>query len=70
MIKQLHSILRPFMLRRTKKEVDSTILPKKEIYIYVGLSAVQITMYKSLLLKKSTGINDDLNKSYYNNLLM
>ena len=58
------------MLRRTKKEVDSTIPPKKEIYIYVGLSKVQIDMYKSLLLNKSTGINEELNKSYYNNLLM
>lgn len=70
MIKQLHSILRPFMLRRTKKEVDSTIPAKKEIYIYVGLSKVQIEIYKNLLLKKSTGINEEVNKSYYNNLLM
>ncbi len=58
------------MLRRTKKEVDNSIPPKKEIYVYVGLSKTQVTMYKNLLLKKSTGINDELNKNYYNNLLM
>jgi SNF2 family DNA or RNA helicase len=29
MIQQLHKILRPFMLRRTKKEVEKTLPEKK-----------------------------------------
>ncbi len=29
MIQKLHKILKPFMLRRTKKEVESTLPPKK-----------------------------------------
>lgn len=71
MMKQLHTILKPFMLRRTKKEVDSSIPPKKEIYIYTGLSKIQIDLYKNLLLKKSISLeNNQINKNFYNNLLM
>ncbi|MFN9908186.1 MAG: SNF2-related protein [bacterium] len=32
--------MKPFMLRRTKAEVETSIPPKKEIYIYVGLSPI------------------------------
>ena len=38
LIKKLHQILRPFLLKRTKAVIDKTIPPKKEIHLYVGLS--------------------------------
>jgi SWI/SNF-related matrix-associated actin-dependent regulator of chromatin subfamily A member 5 len=53
MISQLHKILRPFMLRRTKSEVEKTLPGKKEILVYVGLSDVQLKIYKNLLQNRS-----------------
>lgn len=39
-IKQIHRLLRPFMLRRLKADVETSLLPKKEIYLYLGMSSV------------------------------
>lgn len=51
MINQLHSILRPFMLRRLKKEVAKGLPPKTETLLMVGMSKVQKKLYKDLLLR-------------------
>ena len=41
-VTKLHDILRPFLLRRVKKDVLAHLLPpKKEIVIYVPMSAIQ-----------------------------
>ena len=48
-IKQIHRLLRPFMLRRLKSDVETSLLPKKEIYLYVGMSTLQKQLYKSIL---------------------
>jgi len=48
-IKQIHRLLRPFMLRRLKSDVETSLLPKKEIYLYVGMSSLQKQLYKSIL---------------------
>ena len=37
-IEQLHRILRPFLLRRIKKEVERTLPPKVEIQVTVGIT--------------------------------
>jgi len=37
-ISQLHKILRPFMLRRLKKEVEKSLKPKVEMHISVGIT--------------------------------
>jgi SWI/SNF-related matrix-associated actin-dependent regulator of chromatin subfamily A member 5 len=37
-VKQLHKILRPFMLRRIKREVEKSLLPKIEMHIQVGIT--------------------------------
>ena len=37
-IEQLHRILRPFLLRRVKKEVEKTLPPKVEIHVTVGIT--------------------------------
>ena len=39
-IKKIHRLLRPFMLRRLKSDVETNLAPKKEIYLYVGMSTV------------------------------
>lgn len=50
-ISQLHRILRPFMLRRVKADVDKEIPPKKEVYIGAGLSPMQKKWYTDVLMK-------------------
>jgi len=37
-VQKLHQIIKPFMLRRVKSEVDKEIPPKNEIHLKVGLT--------------------------------
>jgi SWI/SNF-related matrix-associated actin-dependent regulator of chromatin subfamily A member 5 len=67
MIGQLHKILKPFMLRRTKLEVEKNLPVKKEVHIYVGLTEVQLKIYKNLLQNRNASEDE---KKYYLNLLM
>ena len=45
MVKKLHMIMRPFMLRRTKKELVVQLPDKIEINIQVKLSQLQVEVY-------------------------
>jgi SWI/SNF-related matrix-associated actin-dependent regulator of chromatin subfamily A member 5 len=45
-VQQLHKVLRPFLLRRVKADVEKSLLPKKEINIFVGLTDMQRKWYK------------------------
>ncbi|KAF2482789.1 SNF2 family N-terminal domain-containing protein [Neohortaea acidophila] len=56
-VQQLHKVLRPFLLRRVKSDVEKSLLPKKEINLYVGMSAMQIKWYKSILEKDIDAVN-------------
>lgn len=40
-VTKLHEILRPFLLRRIKKDVLTDMPPKKEIVVYAGMSKLQ-----------------------------
>ena len=40
-MERLHSVLRPFLLRRLKSDVEKKLLPKKETKIYLPLSKLQ-----------------------------
>ena len=51
LIRQLHKILRPFMLRRLKADVEKSLPPKHETILFVGMSAMQKKLYKDLLLR-------------------
>ena len=46
-------LLRPFMLRRTKEEVEKSMPPKLETTIGCPLSEMQLFWYKRLLLRES-----------------
>ncbi len=65
-ISVLHRILRPFILKRTKEVLGQTLPPKKEIHVYTGLTDLQVSIYKSLLLKRP--ISEDAKSSM--NILM
>ncbi|CAM9171442.1 unnamed protein product, partial [Ectocarpus sp. 4 AP-2014] len=57
MIKQLHKILRPFMLRRLKKEVEKSLPPKEETILFTSMSEVQRKVYKGVLMRDIDTIN-------------
>jgi len=52
-------VLRPFLLRRLKSEVEKRLKPKKEVKVYVGLSKLQREWYVFNILQicNSTEIN-------------
>lgn len=53
------------MLRRTKREVERQLPPKKEFHVSVPMSELQLSMYKNLIV--SSGAVGEVR---YHNLLM
>jgi SWI/SNF-related matrix-associated actin-dependent regulator of chromatin subfamily A member 5 len=56
-IKKLHTVLRPFMLRRVKKDVAKALPPKKETKLYIGLTKMQQEWYVKVLRKDALELN-------------
>ena len=56
-IGQLHKILRPFMLRRLKVDVEKSLPPKTETILFTGMSTMQKNLYKQILLRDIDTIN-------------
>ncbi|EME43167.1 hypothetical protein DOTSEDRAFT_72522 [Dothistroma septosporum NZE10] len=48
-IRRLHKVLRPFLLRRLKKDVEKDLPDKQERVIKCSLSALQAKLYKQLM---------------------
>ncbi|KAJ3102943.1 hypothetical protein HDU97_000182 [Phlyctochytrium planicorne] len=59
-VAQLHKVLRPFLLRRIKADVEKSLLPKKRTNLYVGMSAMQRKWYQKLLEKDIDAVNGSL----------
>ena len=56
-VRKLHTVLRPFMLRRVKKDVACDLPPKKETKLYVGLTEMQQNWYTKILRKDAHELN-------------
>ena len=56
-VQQLHRILRPFLLRRVKSDVEKSLLPKKEVNLYLGMSEMQVKWYQKILEKDIDAVN-------------
>lgn len=56
-VQRLRAILKPFMLRRIKAEVEKSLLPKIELKLFVGLTNLQRETYKMVLTKQVKKIN-------------
>uniref|UniRef100_A0A7S2WPA6 Uncharacterized protein n=2 Tax=Rhizochromulina marina TaxID=1034831 RepID=A0A7S2WPA6_9STRA len=56
-IRKLHTVLRPFMLRRVKADVEKDLPPKIETKLYIGLSAKQREWYTKILSKDAHSLN-------------
>lgn len=49
LIQSLHTILRPFLLRRLKTDVETSLPPKKEYVLYAPLSERQRELYDAIV---------------------
>jgi SWI/SNF-related matrix-associated actin-dependent regulator of chromatin subfamily A member 5 len=56
-VQQLHRVLRPFLLRRVKSDVEKSLPPKKELNVYVGMSEMQVRWYQKILEKDIDAVN-------------
>lgn len=48
---ELHQLLQPYLLRRTKEEVLKDLPGKTELVLYHGITALQKKLYKAVLVK-------------------
>jgi len=62
-VSKLHAVLKPFLLRRLKSDVEKKLLPKIETKLYVGLSAMQRQWYTKILMKDIDLLNTTTNKA-------
>ncbi|KAI8978578.1 SNF2 family N-terminal domain-containing protein [Pilobolus umbonatus] len=73
-IKRLHKVLRPFLLRRLKKDVESELPDKVETVIKCKLSALQMKLYDQMkrygVLFGSNGQNGRTSIKGLNNAIM
>ena len=68
---QLHKILRPFLLRRLKADVEKDLPPKREIKLLIGLSEMQRRWYSNILEKNIDVLNAmGANRTRMLNMLM
>lgn len=61
-IRRLHTVLRPFMLRRLKKDVEKDLPDKQERVIKCNFSALQAKLYKQLGTHNRIMVNDSSGK--------
>lgn len=72
LVARLHGVLKPFLLRRLKIDVEKSLLPKKEVKIYIGLSQMQREWYTKILMKDIDIVNGagKMEKMRLQNILM
>ncbi|CAD7698507.1 unnamed protein product [Ostreobium quekettii] len=69
-VQQLHKVLRPFLLRRVKSDVERGLPPKKEAILKIGMSAMQRKWYAAILQKDIGAINGGADRSRLLNIVM
>ena len=57
-IRRLHKVLRPFLLRRLKKDVEKDLPDKQERVIKCRFSALQAKLYKQLVTYNKMSVSD------------
>lgn len=56
-VSQLHKVLKPFLLRRIKADVEKLLLPKQELNVYVSMTEMQRKWYQKILEKDIDAVN-------------
>ena len=70
LVKKFRHLLQPFLLRRLKTDVEHSLLPKKEIYLYVKMTDVQKSWYQKILQKDAFALNELTGKTESKTRLM
>lgn len=60
-IRRLHKVLRPFLLRRLKKDVESELPDKLELILKCPMSALQNTLYTTITQRSASVLRDPRN---------
>ena len=47
-VNELHNLLKPYLLRRVKEDVEKSLPPKEETILEVSLTPIQKTYYKAI----------------------
>ena len=68
-VEELKNLLKPYLLRRTKADVENSILAKEETFISVELTKQQKTFYKALLSENRNILLQKLTKGTVPNLV-
>ncbi|KAL4443678.1 hypothetical protein ABPG75_011415 [Micractinium tetrahymenae] len=69
-VQQLHKVLRPFLLRRLKSDVEKSLPPKKETILKIGMSEMQRKYYAALLQKDMDAVTGGADRSRLLNIVM
>ena len=69
-VSQLHKVLRPFLLRRLKSDVEKALPPKKETILKIGMSDVQRDQYRALLKTDVDSVKGSTDRSKLLNVVM
>mmetsp|Transcript_22804 Transcript_22804/g.58023 ORF Transcript_22804/g.58023 Transcript_22804/m.58023 type:complete len:1052 (-) Transcript_22804:484-3639(-) len=69
-VQQLHKVLRPFLLRRVKSDVERGLPPKKETILKIGMSEMQRKWYAALLQKDLEALSGGADRSKLLNVVM
>ena len=56
-VEQLHEVLRPYLLRRMKEDVEKSIAPKEETIVEVELTTIQKSYYRAIFERNFTSLN-------------
>jgi SWI/SNF-related matrix-associated actin-dependent regulator of chromatin subfamily A member 5 len=69
-VQQLHKVLRPFLLRRLKSDVEKSLPPKKETILKIGMSDLQRKYYAALLQKDMDAVTGGAERARLLNIVM
>eukprot|EP00891_Asterochloris_glomerata_P000647 jgi/Astpho2/647/Aster-04487 len=69
-VEQLHKVLRPFLLRRIKSDVEKSLPPKKETILKIGMSEMQKKWYRNLLSKDIEALHGGAERTRLLNIVM
>jgi SNF2 family DNA or RNA helicase len=56
-VNALHSLLKPYLLRRVKEDVEKSLPPKEETILEVSLTPIQKTYYKAIYERNTSFLN-------------
>lgn len=68
LVTKLHTILRPFLLRRTKDCIEQKLPPKREYLLYAPLSQLQRKLYNAIVQKNLGPFLQGVIKSYFESI--